>query len=254
MDKAVASGAHAIELDVHCTSDRRLVVCHDATVDRTTQSQGAIASLTLSEVASLDNAYWWVGGSDVDHHADESSYVHRGLAPADRRFGVAPLDEVLEAFPGVYLNFDIKQTAPDVEPYEALLADALRRHNRSDDVIVASFNDAATDAFSAYAPEFHTSMGTQSTYDFYQAVRAGDPPPASRHIALQVPYRFEEITVVDKAFVARAHDHGLAVHVWTINNEADMGDLIDLGVDGVITDRPAVFASVLAGRGVGFAP
>lgn len=254
LHQAVATGAHAIELDVHCTSDRRLVVCHDATVDRTTEASGRIADLTFDEIRALDNAHWWVGGSDVDHDAPPEAYVHRGKATTERAFGIASLDEVLEACPSVFLNFDIKQTAPAVEPYEQLLADTLRRHGRTDDVIVASFDDSATDAFSAYASEFCTSLGTQGTYAFYQAARAGTTPPITPHVALQVPYRFEEITVVDESFVTAAHDHGLAVHVWTINAEADMAALLDLGVDGIITDRPSALAALLADRGAGYQP
>lgn len=247
--RAVAVGAHAIELDVHCTADRHLVVCHDATVDRTTDASGVIASMTLAELSRLDNAYWWVGGCDVDHQAAEEAYVHRGKAPADRSFAVATLDEVLEELPNVFLNFDIKQTAPVVEPYEQLLAGRLRAHGRTDDVIVASFHDAATAAFSALAPEFCTSMGTQGTYDFYQAVRAGTPPPVTAHVALQVPYRYQHVTLITPAFVEAAHQHGLAVHAWTINDEADMAGLVDLGVDGIISDRPSALAEVLRAKG-----
>ena len=250
--QAVERGAHAIELDVHCTADRKLVVCHDATVDRTTGASGAIAAMDFEQLRDLDNAYWWVGGSDVDHDAPEEAYVHRGKAPGDRSFAIASLDEVLEAVPDVFLNFDIKQTAPVVEPYEALLAETLRAHGRTDDVIVASFHDGATDAFRVHAPEFCTSMGTQATYDFYQAVQAGSTPPDTPHIALQVPYRYEHITLVTERFVSAAHEHGLAVHVWTINDEADMADLVALGVDGIISDRPSAVSSVLAAAGAAY--
>lgn len=252
LHRAVEVGAHAIELDVHCTADRRLVVCHDATVDRTTGASGAISAMTLEDILQLDNAHWWVGGSDVDHEAPPEAYAHRGKAPRDRSFGIATLDEVLDAFPQTFLNFDIKQTAPVVEPYEELLADTLRAHGRGDDVIVASFQDGATAAFSAHAPEFCTSMGTQATYDFYQAVKSKSTPPRTSHVALQVPYRYEDVTLVTAEFVEAAHRHGLAVHVWTINDEHDMAGLVDLGVDGIISDRPSVLARVLASKGVAY--
>jgi glycerophosphoryl diester phosphodiesterase len=248
IDAALTVGATAIELDVHATKDRRLVVCHDETVDRTTNGAGQICDLTLDELRRLDNAYWWAPGSDVAPGQDPSAYPLRGRAPDDRDLGVATLAEVLERFPGVPLNMDIKRTAPEVEPYEALLAAELRAHGRSDDVIVASFSDQAIATFRAAAPEFATSLATLETAEFYRAVKTdGEPAPTSA-VALQVPATFGEITVVDEQFVARAHDHGLAVHVWTINDAASMEDLVAMGVDGVISDVPSVLVGVLKER------
>src|SRR3954452_24302978 len=152
MEQAVAAGADALELDVHATSDGVLVVCHDPTVDATTDATGPIAAMTLAEVRRLDNAYRFTTD-------DGATWPYRGRPPDDPRFAVATLREVLEAFPHVFVNLDIKQTAPAVEAYEPALAALLREFGRSDDVIVASFLDQATDAFSAVAPEIHTSAG-----------------------------------------------------------------------------------------------
>lgn len=245
MRRAVAAGAHGIELDVHATRDRQLVVCHDATVDRTTDGVGRIADLSLDELRRLDNAYWWVPGEVVDQGAPAAAYALRGRAPGDGDLGIATLVEVLEAFPGVYLNFDIKQTAPEVEPYEGLLASTLREHGRTDDVIVASFSDQAIDAFHQAAPEIPTAAATQATAAIYFAIAQGQPVPSTPHVALQVPPAFGGVEVVTEAFVAGAHDAGLAVHVWTIDEEPQMKELIAKGVDGVMTDRPALLASVL---------
>lgn len=247
--QAVAGGADGLELDVHATADRQLVVCHDPTVDRTTNAVGAIAELTLAELQALDNAYWWVPGEVVAPGRTEDEYVYRGRAPLDPSLGIATLREVLEEFSAVFLNLDIKQTAPTVEPYEGLLAQLLREHGRHDDVIVASFLDQATDAFSAAAPEIHTSYGTLATATFWQAVQDGVPPPPLRHVALQVPLTYESITIVDQRFVDVAHRHGVAVHVWTIDDQADMARLVELGVDGIMTDRPSALDRVLADAG-----
>ncbi|HET7486767.1 MAG TPA: glycerophosphodiester phosphodiesterase [Acidimicrobiales bacterium] len=252
MRRAVAAGAHAIELDVHATADRRLVVCHDATVDRTTGGTGRIADLTWDELRRLDNAHWWVPGSVVDHEADAGAYALRGRAPEDPELGIALLDDVLDAFPGTFLNFDIKQTAPDVEPYEALLAGALRAHGRVDEVIVASFSDAAVAAFAAAAPEISTAAATNATMAFYFAAQQGEPAPPTTHHALQVPSAFGGVTVVDERFVTAAHAGGLAVHVWTVDERAEMESLLDLGVDGIMTDRPSLLAEVLEERGTGW--
>jgi glycerophosphoryl diester phosphodiesterase len=256
ISRAVALGATAIELDVHATSDGELVVCHDATLDRTTNADGPIAARTLAELKALDNAYWFVPGEDAQPGRDPDHYPLRGRAPEDEAYGIATLAEILERFPGLVLNLDIKQTAPAVEPYEAALAELLRRYDRRDDVIVASFLDAATSTFKAVAPEIPTSAGTVATAEFYRAVVTGSEVPESvrRHVALQVPATFRDIKVVDERFVDRAHDAGLAVHVWTIDERDEMEWLLDLGVDGIISDRPSVLVEVLGARGLGWVP
>jgi glycerophosphoryl diester phosphodiesterase len=254
--RAIALGATAIELDVHATADGHLVVCHDPTLDRTTNVSGEIAAHTLSELVELDNSYWFVPGEDVQTGREPEAYTLRGRAPADHQFGIATLAEVFDSTPGVPLNLDIKRTAPEVPAYERLLADLIREYGRTEDVIVASFIDGATDAFSDYAPEIATSAGTLSVAAFYRAVRAGHPPPPEigRYVALQVPARFEDLVVVDEAFVEGAHSAGVAVHVWTINDPGEMEQLCDIGVDGIITDEPSVLVGVLARRGIAWRP
>ncbi|HEX3461259.1 MAG TPA: glycerophosphodiester phosphodiesterase [Acidimicrobiales bacterium] len=254
IEAALAAGATGIELDVHATSDGHLVVSHDPTVDRTTNGSGNFADLTLAEVRELDNAYWWAPGADVSPGLDPGSYPFRGRAPGDRNFGVATLEEVLEEFPGVVLNLDIKQTAPEVVPYEEKLADVLQRYGRGDDVIVASFLDRATDAFSTFAPDIPTSAGTAAVAAFFQAVKAGEDPAPMHHVALQVPATHAGMTLVDQSFVDAAHRLGLAVHVWTIEEETEMRRLCDLGVDGIITDVPTVLVRVLDDRSEAWRP
>jgi glycerophosphoryl diester phosphodiesterase len=254
IDAALEAGATGIELDVHASAEGHLVVCHDATVDRTTDSTGQIADHTFDELRRLDNSYWWAPGADVSPGLEPHRYPHRGRAPEDRRFGFALLEEVLEEFPGVVLNLDIKQTGPVVEPYEEKLARMLRRCGRVDDVIVASFIDSATEAFSAFAPEVPTSAGTLATAAFYRSVRAGEDPEPMRHVALQVPVSYGDLTLVDEQFVEVAHREGLAVHVWTIEEESEMEHLCGLGVDGIITDRPTALVGVLSRLGVAWHP
>jgi glycerophosphoryl diester phosphodiesterase len=249
VDQALDRGATAVELDVHSTKDRHLVVCHDETVDRTTDGAGQICELTLAELRDLDNAHWWAPGADVSPGLAAGAYPLRGRAPRDGSLRIATLAEVLERLAGVLVNLDIKRTAPDVEPYEALLAGTLREFERGDDTIVASFSDPAIAAFRAVAPEFPTSLATLETAEFYRAVHAGAPAPATTAVALQVPETFGEITVVDEYFVERAHAAGLAVHVWTVNDAAEMRSLLALGVDGIISDTPTTLVEVLAAAG-----
>jgi glycerophosphoryl diester phosphodiesterase len=249
IEHALGAGATGIELDVHATSDGELVVCHDATVDRTTDQSGTIASFTLEQLRRMDFSYWWIPGADVTPGRPAGEYPFRGRAPANKSFGIATLREVLEQFPGVVLNLDIKQTAPVVAPYEQALARLLAEYGRVDDVIVASFLDTATDAFRAAAPSVATSAGTVATAEAWRAVQAGEPMPDVPAVAYQVPERQGDLVVVDERFVEAAHDRGKAVHVWTVNDESDMKRLLALGVDGIISDLPTTLCGVLAHSG-----
>ena len=254
--RAVELGATALELDVHATIDGELVVCHDPTLERTTNGRGPIAAHTLAEVRELDNAYWFVPGEDAVEGLPDDRYPLRGRAPADPELRVATLAEVLENFPGVILNLDVKQTAPDVEPYERALAEALLAAGRTGDVIVASFDDTATQRFQQHAPGIGISPGISAVAEIVRALHGGVATPRAirRYAALQVPARFMDTVIVDERLVAEAHDHEVAVHVWTVDDAAEMGRLLDLGVDGIISDVPSVLAGVLADRGLTWQP
>jgi glycerophosphoryl diester phosphodiesterase len=247
---ALEAGATGVELDVHATADGALVVCHDATVDRTTAQQGTIASFTLAQLRAMDFSYWWIPGADVTPGHPDADYPFRGRAPSDQSFGIATLREVLERFPGVVLNLDIKQTAPVVAPYEESLARLLAEFGRTDDVIVASFLDSATDGFRRFAPSVPTSAGTMATAEAWRAVQAGEEMPDIPAVAYQVPECQGDLVVVDEPFVAAAHRAGKAVHVWTVNETESMERLIGLGVDGIISDVPTTLCSVLGSEGV----
>ncbi|MHB1088889.1 MAG: glycerophosphodiester phosphodiesterase [Acidimicrobiales bacterium] len=249
IEHALDHGAIAIELDVHATKDRQIVVCHDDTVDRTTHHHGAIAQLTLSQLREMDNAYWWVEGSAVRPGLEDDQYVHRGKAPDDERYAIVTLEQVAENFPTVLLNLDIKQTEPEVEGYEELLANEVRRLERTGSVIVASFHDAAIQKFRSLAPEVATSAATGETAAFYFSMLEGSPLVVPPVCAFQVPATYGELTVVNEQFVESAHRSGVAVHVWTINEVDEMRRLLDVGVDGIISDTPTVLEELLTLRG-----
>jgi glycerophosphoryl diester phosphodiesterase len=244
---ALDVGATAIELDVHATKDRHIVVSHDATIDRTTNHEGFIAQMSLEELSHVDNAYWWIDGDVVTPGRKPGEYLLRGRAPDDRHYAVATLEEVATAFPGVLLNLDIKGTEPFFEPYEALLAQELRRLELEGRVIVASFHDDAIQRFRVLAPQVATSAATNETAAFFFShLEVPIVPPVA---AFQVPARYGEIDVVTESFIEAAHTAGVAVHVWTINDVEEMVRLLDLGVDGLVSDRPTVLAALLKERG-----
>lgn len=114
---------------------------------------------------------------------------------------------------------------------------------------MASFHDDALRRFRLVAPEVATSAGTRETSEFFFSLDASEPvvPPA---VALQVPETYGDVRVVTERFVEVAHHHSLAVHVWTVNDEESMRRLLDLGVDGIISDRPRVLVTELERRQV----
>lgn len=256
IEAALAAGADVIELDVHASRDGVLLVGHDDTLDATTNGSGGIEAHLAAEVLGLDAAYWFVPGRGAQHGAAQGEYTDRGRAVADERFRPTTLERVLEAFPGVLLNLDIKRTAPAVTPYEATLARLLREHGRLDDVIVTSFFDQATEAFRTLAPEVATSAGTNALTAFVQAVRGGSQPDPSirRHAALQLPLSYGGVRLIDERLIDAAHRNGLAVHVWTVDEEEDMELLVEQGADGIMSDVPSVLCTALRRLGATYRP
>ena len=255
---AQRSGATMFELDVHATADGHLVVLHDPTVDRCTDGAGQVDQLSLDEIRRLDAAYWFEPDIGVVHDRPADAYALRGIATGDREppdgftaddFTVPTLASVLERFPDVLVNVDIKQTAPATAPYEAALAEVLRSTGRTHNVMVGSFSDAALAQFRLLAPEVATSAGPEEVLAFWTFVNGeAGAPPQINYRALQVPELYGDLTVVTDQFVASAHESGLAVHVWTVDDEPSMHRLLDYGVDGIVSDRPSRLAHVVARR------
>lgn len=258
MATALAAGADALELDVHATADGHLVVLHDPTVDRTTDGTGAVDSMTLEQIRRLDAAHWFVAGEGVAADRDAAAYSLRGIAtgavpPPDgfsqADFAIPTLAEVFDRFDSTLINVDIKQTAPVTRPYEEALAELITRYGREETTMVASFSDESLVTFRAAAPGVATSASPGEVLTFWTAVANDEAPPAPLpYEAFQVPVTYEGVTVVDEAFVTAAHECGVAVHVWTIDDVETMRGLLDLGVEGVVTNRPSVLEQVLVGR------
>lgn len=257
---ALQKGAEVVELDVHATADRELVVLHDATVDRLTNGTGRVDEKTLAQIKELDAAHWFVPDCGTCHGTPDEAYSYRGFATGERaipedlaRAGFVPNDfriptlrEVLETFPTTLTNIEIKASDPDTEGYEELLAGLLAEFKRTTDTIVVSFLDNAIERFKVHAPDVHTATATGETAAFWASTQGPLPgAPNPRYVALQVPITFEGITVVTPDFVQNAHANGLAVHVWTINDRPTMEWLISIGVDGIMTDRPTLLEDVL---------
>lgn len=267
LQTAREKGADVLEIDVHATADGEVVAIHDTTVDRTTDGAGRVDEHTLAELKELDAAYWFVPGCGACHDRPDDDYPYRGYATGDEEltpgvahrngldslvpddFRVPTLRQILEEFPDAFLNVEIKRTAPRTEPYEAEVARLLREYDRTDDAIVVSFHERAIEAFKAHAPAVDTAVATGQAGAFTASSRGPAPgAPNPRYVALQVPIEFEGVRVVTGDFVRDAHENGLAVHVWTIDDRETMEWLLDAGVDGIMTDRPTLLEEVLDDR------
>ena len=254
--RALELGVTGIELDVHATADRHLVVCHDGTVDRTTNSHGPIHSMTLAEVRTLDNAYWFVPGGDETQGLEPGSYPYRMLG--QRRIRSSPRSPRCSTSSTTTLDV-ARQSRHQADRSERR---ALRRapgrelsgRRGTDRVIVASFLDIATDSFAKYAPTSPSRRERSPPPFSGGAVHEGEAPPPSDHVALQVPASQGDLVVVDELLVRAADEYGMAVHVWTINDEAEMARLLDLGVDGLISDLPTPLVALVAARGLAHQP
>jgi glycerophosphoryl diester phosphodiesterase len=236
---AMEAGAGGLELDVHMTLDKEIVVIHDATVDRTTNGSGAVAEMTSEELRGLDAGYRFSpdGGR---------TYPYRG-----RGLRVPTLAEIYEEFPDVAVNMEIKGGQPGVE--EAVLEVIRGAEERT---LVASSHHAVIRRFRrvSMGRRVFTGASRLEIGAFYVLSRLRlEWLARPAYEALQVPVEHEGITLVTPRILEAAHSRGVRVDVWTINDPAEMRRLLDLGVDVLMTDRPETLADLLeARRGAAF--
>jgi len=221
---AVDLGVCHLETDVHATADARLVAFHDRVLDRVTDSSGTVSQLGWDVVGKAR-----IGGTEP----------------------VPLLEDLIGTWPQVRLNIDVK-AAGAIGP----LVDVLNRTRCWDRVCIASFSDARRRAVQRRLPAGVACSPGLGTVAAFWAMTRGRASTAALCrltqdvVCLQVPERYLLMKVVDQRFVDDAHRAGLQVHVWTVNDPLAMGRLLDLGVDGLITDRVDAALDVLRGWGV----
>lgn len=222
--QAVDWGADGLELDIHQTADGVIVVCHDEFVERTTNGRGLIKEKTLAEIKQLDAGYHWTNDGG-------QTFPHRG-----RGFVIPTLAEVFAAFPNLWINIDMKQKEPPlVRPF----IDLIRQYGREQDVMVGSFHAETVSAFRRDLPEAASVATLPETRRLFVLSRLRlDRFYRGGGQAVQPSEYNGRLHVVTSRFIQTAHRHGLAVHVWTVNDPAAMQRLADWGVDGLMTDFP----------------
>lgn len=213
-------GYRFLETDVRGTADGVAVVFHDASLGRSTDTDGVIATSTWAQV--------------------QAARIH-GRQPVLR------LSDLLEEFPDVRFNIDVKEPGA-IAPFVA----TVRTMNAWHRIVVGSFShDRLSRVRRTAGPRLATSMSPPEVLRFYLAARNRGPrwapPPAA---CVQIPPQFGNRVLVEPRLLALAHAVGWPVHVWTIDAAAQMNRLLDLGVDGIMTDRPTLLRAVLQQRGM----
>jgi glycerophosphoryl diester phosphodiesterase len=218
---AVGLGYRYLETDVHATRDGHLLAFHDTHLDRVTDGTGRLTDLTLAEVKSLTIA---------------------------GRAGIPLLVELLEELPQARFNVDLK-SPPAVDA----LVDVLESTRAYDRLLVASFDERTLRRFRRRVSR---PVPTAGGLALVLALKfAPYPLHASRLVrdtgsVLQIPVRNRGLTVLDRRMLELAHATGRHVHAWTVDDRSEMERLIDLGVDGIITDRTDTLREVLQERGL----
>ncbi|WOF74041.1 glycerophosphodiester phosphodiesterase [Parvibaculaceae bacterium PLY_AMNH_Bact1] len=219
---AIDLGYRYLETDVHATRDGVLLAFHDEELDRVTDMAGRIAEMDYAQVAQ---------------------------ARVDGREPIPLLADLLSSWPEARFNIDPKQDNA-AEPLAKVLNDA----NALDRVCVTSFSDKRTVGIRGLlGPRLCTGLGPAGTARMRFSSLSGPFSGLWGNFVqgcLQIPTHQFGIRLVDRRLIEHAHAHGLQVHVWTIDEPQEMRRLLDLGVDGLMTDRPEVLKSVLDERGV----
>ena len=204
-------------------------------LDRTTDGTGPVNAQPLAAVQRLDAGHRFM--------AADGSHPHRGTG-----IRIPTLRELLAAHPDVPLNIEIKQSDPPIVDRVLAELDAFGARERT---LLAAEHHDIMEAIRAVAPDVITSASAIEAADFVFRVRDGrldDYRPVA--VALQVPPAYEGTPIVTAESVTVAHRFGLEIHVWTINDEAEMQRLLDLGVDALMSDFPDRVISVLRRRGL----
>lgn len=222
---AVTLGVDLLELDVHRTTDDQLVIIHDDTLERTTNGTGNVNEKTLSELQQLDAGYSWSAD-------DGKTFPYRGQGVI-----IPTLEELFTAYPTMAMNIEIKGSNPEIAEE---LCQMIRQHHKENSVLVASFNKKPLDNFRQICPEIATTAAEDEVRSFFYLflVRLSYLYKNDRMLALQLPEEGGGFKLLTKELINAAHERGIRVDAWTINESADIERLLPLGLDGIITDYP----------------
>lgn len=227
-------GVDVLELDIHATKDGEIVVIHDSKVDRTTDGKGLIAEMNFVDLRKLDAGFNWTkdGGK---------TFPFRGQG-----IKIPTLREVFEEFPDTVINIEPKYDTPSpVKP----LCDLITEFKRSDKVIVGAFNDGVLEDFRQNCKNVATSASPSEASGFlarYKVSLIDNYTPKMQ--VLQIPQSIGSFQIVTSDYVKAAHERNVKVEVWTINKKEEMKRLIEMGVDGIMTNYPDRLLDLLSDK------
>jgi len=235
---AAEAGAPYFELDVHMTRDGVVVVSHDADLSRTCGLDAAIRDLTFAELKQADAGWGFTtAATAATAAAGDSAFPFRG-----RGIEVPALAEVFAAFPERRYVIEVKQSTPSLA---AALLDVIEGAGMRSRVLVAGEEQAPIDELRALAPKLPTGFPYPEIVGFMASLAPGAEPYRPRGDALQIPPEYQSWRLVTAESVAAAHRMGAEVHVWTVNDAAEMRAMLEPGVDGIIPDYPARLLALL---------
>ncbi|MEP7114861.1 MAG: glycerophosphodiester phosphodiesterase [Ilumatobacteraceae bacterium] len=234
-ERTIALGADVVDVDLRLSKDDVVIGFHDATVDRITGTTGSIRAMTFEQLSELD-AGWSFTAAGSDPTADDS-HPYRG-----KNVTIPSFESILDKFPTTLLSVDLKDESLDiVQP----VCDLLRDHRRLNDVFVGSNSDEQILEFRRQCPDVRTSAIMGDVYAARDARASNDPNFVPAVTVDQPPFRNDGRQLVDAASLTWAHQHGIAILTWVVNDVDDMKLLVDLGVDGIYTSYPDRLLKIL---------
>jgi glycerophosphoryl diester phosphodiesterase len=229
---AVDLGARYLETDVHMTRDGEIVVSHDGDLERVCGRAGLIKEMEYADIARADAGFTFT--------LDGREFPFRG-----KGLRILRLAELLTAFPNEFFNIDLKPADVSITESALKVIDAAKMGHR---VLLASEHQNRLDEVRAMAPGIPTSFGYLEIAAFVQAMAASDPAYQPPGDALQIPPEYHSWKLATTESLAMAHRHGVEVHVWTLNDEPAMREMLELGVDGIMSDFPRLALKMVVSR------
>ncbi len=234
LEQYAAMGVDILEMDIHQTQDGAIVLIHDDTVDDTTNGTGLVKEKTLAEIKTMDAAYHWSPD-------DGATFPLRGTG-----ITIPTINEVFERFPNYKMIIEIKQREPSMG---AAFCRVIRDYQMEDKVIVASFSDQAIQDFRSACPNVATSASESEVRNFVIRNFLGQAGTISPvYTALHVPESSSGIPIVNRWLLWSAKRKNIETHIWTINDPQEMQRFIDMGVDGIMTDRTDLLIELIEGQ------
>ncbi len=231
-ENSVELGVDILEFDIHGSKDGELVVIHDDTVDRTTDGSGLVKEQTVSELKALNAGHNW----SPERKGERFPY-------RDLNLEIPLLTEVFDAFPNEHMSIEIKQLEPSITQS---LCDLIREYKLETQVLVGSFHPEALQDFRERCPEVATSTtSTEVRNAFILRTLFLDKFFPATAQAFQVPESQGRLRIITPKFIKLAKNKNMNLQAWTINETADMQRLVEMGIDGIITDRPDRLKKVL---------